>query len=216
MSELPDIVSELLRPERLQFTLVLLLFLPGFISLKVYDLIVPNEKRNFSHDFFEAVSYGTMSLILSVFLALLFRHFFHIFYVENFKILVFSGVTVVLLIAIILPIVFCVITKSNWWSKSKWFVSSEKTWDWVFSKRQSMWVIIYFNDGRRIGGFFGDNSYASSFPAKEQIYLEEVWNLDAHGEFTTKINQTHGIIIMGSDISSIAFFKQQNGKTGDE
>lgn len=47
--------------------LLLLFFFPGFVSLKVYDLLVPNEKRNFSHDFLDAVSYSILNLSLLVF-----------------------------------------------------------------------------------------------------------------------------------------------------
>lgn len=55
-------MNELLKPENLY--LMLFFFFPGFISLKVYDHLVPNEKRNFSHDFFEAISYGAINLIM--------------------------------------------------------------------------------------------------------------------------------------------------------
>lgn len=49
-----------------QLVFASIIFFPGFISLKVYDLLIPNEKRNFSHDFLEAVSYSILNLSLLV------------------------------------------------------------------------------------------------------------------------------------------------------
>ena len=48
-------------------------------------------------------------------------------------------------------------------------------------------MIIHLKDGRRIGGRFDENSSASSFPAKEQIYIEEVWELDESGKFINRL-----------------------------
>jgi hypothetical protein len=36
-----------------------------------------------------------------------------------------------------------------------------KPWDFVFSKKQPYWIIVHLSDGRRIGGRFGENSFAS-------------------------------------------------------
>ena len=38
-----------------QVVLFLIFFIPGFISLKVYDLFIPSERRDFSKSFFEAL-----------------------------------------------------------------------------------------------------------------------------------------------------------------
>jgi len=48
-------------------------------------------------------------------------------------------------------------------------------------------MIIHLKDGRRIGGRFDENSSASSFPAKEQIYIEEVWELDENENLSNRL-----------------------------
>jgi len=59
----------------------------------------------------------------------------------------------------------------------------------------------------KIGGKFAEKSFASSTPAEEQIYLEEVWLLNDKGGFDRPKNETEGIIIMSSEISYVEFFK---------
>jgi len=54
---------------------------------------------------------------------------------------------------------------------------------------------------------FDTNSFASSYPAEEQIYIEEVWDLDEKGKFIKPIERSKGIIISEKEISSVEFFK---------
>ena len=41
--------------------LFLVFFLPGFISLKIFDLIVPNPRRDFSKSLLEAIGYSALN-----------------------------------------------------------------------------------------------------------------------------------------------------------
>ena len=43
--------------------LFLIFFIPGFISLKVYDLLVPGERRDFSKSLFDAVAYSSLNFV---------------------------------------------------------------------------------------------------------------------------------------------------------
>ena len=58
-----------------------------------------------------------------------------------------------------------------------------------------------------IGGVYDENSFASSFPVDEQIYLEEVWKLSEDGIFLEQIKRSSGIIIMRDEILSVELFK---------
>ena len=48
-------------------------------------------------------------------------------------------------------------------------------WDFVFKQRQWYWVIVELKDGTKVGGKYAEHSFTSSYPAPEQIYLEEKW-----------------------------------------
>jgi hypothetical protein len=67
--------------------------------------------------------------------------------------------------------------------------------------------IVHLRDGKRIGGRYGADSFASSSPAEEQIYLEEVWSLDAHGSFFRGRGTLAGVLIMKSEIIAVELFR---------
>jgi len=62
-------------------------------------------------------------------------------------------------------------------------------------------------DGRLIGGRYETESFASSFPHEEQLYLEEVWKLSDEGAFESKIDRTAGIMVSSGDIYAIELFR---------
>src|ERR1022692_1535323 len=43
--------------------LFLFFFVPGFISLQIYDLFVPSERRDFSKSIFDAVAYSALNFV---------------------------------------------------------------------------------------------------------------------------------------------------------
>ncbi|MFA6036890.1 MAG: DUF6338 family protein [Legionellales bacterium] len=193
--------------------LLLLFFFPGFISLKVYDLLVPNEKRNFSHDFLEAVSYSILNLSLLIFLL---APAFALGWYENIWVFCVLAFLTLLVFPAIWPILIYRLVMQNTFF-SKWFVSPmRRPWDWFFSRRQPLWVIVHLKDRRKIGGVFASKSYASSYPIKEQIYLEEVWELNETGQFKEPVETSKGVILLGDDISSIEFFETKSRENDNE
>lgn len=44
-----------------KLVLFLVFFIPGFVSLKVYDLFIPGEQRDFSKSVFEVVAYSALN-----------------------------------------------------------------------------------------------------------------------------------------------------------
>lgn len=84
-----------------------------------------------------------------------------------------------------------------------------RAWDYVFNKREAMWVIVHLKDGNMVGGRYDTNSFASSYPSKEQIYLEEVWELDENGGFKQSINNSKGVLII-DEILAIEFFESKS------
>jgi len=50
---------EVLTAERLG--LFLAVFMPGFVSVKVYDMLIPGEPRDFSKSVFEVVGYSVLN-----------------------------------------------------------------------------------------------------------------------------------------------------------
>lgn len=161
-----------------KFIVFIVFFVPGFISIKIYDLLVIGDRRDFSKSILEAIGYSCLYYATLSWLILLIHsnNFFSnhtVFYVIVIFIILF-------LFPILWPILFIkLITCSKF---LKYFNNPiPKPWDYVFLKREPYWVIIHLKDGKRIGGIYNTDSYASVYPIEEQIYLQEVWKLDEMG-----------------------------------
>lgn len=187
-----------------KLALFLVFFVPGFISIKVYDLIVPGERRDFSKSLFEAISYSALNFAALFGLIVLIqpRDFY-----RNHFILYWLSVAVILVgVPACWPFVF--LRLSTWPLIAKHFVHPiRKPWDYVFGKREPFWMIVHLQNGQRIGGRFDTKSFASSDPADEQIFLEEVWVLDEIGRFVSQVERSRGIIIMNDEIRAVEFFE---------
>lgn len=184
--------------------LFLVFFVPGFISIKIYDLLVSGEKRDFSKSLPEAISYSCINFAFFSWLILLFckspvlRGNMFLFYPFLFVVL--------FAMPALWPLILLRARTSRLLRKHI-IDPVKKPWDYVFGKREPYWIIIHLKDGRRIGGKFGEESFASSYSAEEQIYLEELWRLDENGKFTEKVERSKGAIVSARDIDVIEFFE---------
>ena len=184
-------------------SLFLVLFIPGFISTKVYDLLVPSARRDFSKSLLEVIGYSSLNFAALSWLIILIHsgNFYSRCTVWYFALLFL----IIFIIPISWPIVF--LKLSSWRPIARYVIHPiQKPWDYVFGKREVLWAIVHLKDGRRIGGRFDTGSFASSYPAQEEIYLEEVWRLDEDGKFIEPIERSRGIVILGKEILSVEFF----------
>jgi len=184
-------------------TLFLIFFVPGFISLKVYDLLIPGETRDFTKSVFDAIAYSALNFgaLLWVIVPL---ESGHLSPWESYT------ATFFLLIGVpaLWPVLFLQIRKHR--KVAQWITSpNARVWDEIFAKRTPYWVIVHLKD-RRIGGLYAGKSFASHNPAAPEIYLEQVWHLDENGVFTKVVESTAGVLIMGTDIVALEFFQYNN------
>lgn len=187
-----------------KFIAFALLFLPGFVSIKIYDLVIANEPRDFSKSLLEVIAYSTINLAaLSWLIWPLLA--FHI-YITHPVLFGLAALLILLIFPALWPMLYIKITKSKWLA-SHLVGPIRRPWDWFFNKTQPVWVIVTLTDGRKIAGVFFDNSYASSYPLPEQIYLEEVWELDENDAFKQAAKGSKGVIIC-KDIATIEFFSE--------
>lgn len=188
-----------------QVVLFLIFFIPGFISLKVYDLFIPSERRDFSKSFFDAVAYSAINYAFWSWLIILMDIYdvytqHHFWYAVAIVIIIFAS-------PVLLPILYLEIVKLKPIS-TRILHPHSSSWDYVFSKRKEAWVIVHLKDGERIGGIFSTESFASSYPAKEQIYLEDIWKLDDNGAFEKSLNNS--LLILNDEIMGIEFVHQRD------
>lgn len=187
-----------------KLVLFLIFFIPGFISVKIYDLLVPSAERDFSKSLFEVIGYSCLNFAaLSWLIILIHSGNFHNEHKIQYFMLLFC---IIFIVPVLWPFAFLKLSSCKIIAKHI-LHPIRKPWDYVFGKKESSWIIVHLKDGRRIGGKFDTSSFASSYPAEEQIYLEEVWHLNEKGEFIKPIERSKGIIILGGEVLSVEFFK---------
>ena len=164
--------------------LFLLFVIPGFISLKFYELLIPNEYKDSSKQIIDAIAYSCINY------AILLIPIIHIETMrKNNEVNLFGYYLFYIFVFIVAPIIWVLIFK---WLREKEFFQkiaphpTLKPWDYVFQQRKPYWIKITLKNGQIVGGKYSINSFASSSPAKEQIYLEESWIINDRGGFERK------------------------------
>lgn len=182
----------------------LLLFIafvvPGFIAIKVYELLSPSTHTDSSQRLVDAISYSCINYALLL---------VPIYFVETCDIRQSSPnwyLAFYVLVLFVSPVALVVGWKLlRELECVQKFVPhpTQKPWDFVFAQRGTYWLVVTLKNGEKIAGMYGPNSFSSSSPSPEQIYLEEQWILNEEGGFERKVEQTSGIIILSSEIVSV-------------
>jgi hypothetical protein len=183
--------------------LVVLFVVPGFIGLKFHDLLSPQGVRRPADQVIDAIAYSCINYALMM---------VPIFAIEQAQIRQAHPMWYAAFYAFVL--LFAPLGWTSvfvWLRKTQFFQGSMphptlKPWDFVFSQRRSFWVIVTLKDGTRIGGLYGDQSFASSLPAREQLYLEQTWVINDDGGFERARHESAGILILADEITTVELF----------
>lgn len=182
---------------------------PGFISIKVYELLSPRMAKESGQQLIDAVAYSSINYALLL---------WPIYAVENGNVRQAYPNLYALFWAFVL-----LIAPVSWACLMKWLRTTKfalgtlphptaTPWDYVFEQRKRFWIVVALKDGKRIGGLYDSKSFASSAPAPQQIYLEECWNLNDDGGFEAARTDSAGILIMATDIVTLEFFNVETGE----
>ena len=68
---------------------------------------------------------------------------------------------------------------------------------------------IHLKDDAIIGGYYGQNSYASTSPDEQSVYLEKVYKINPDGTFGEEIQDSYGLVISKDDYKYIEFFRSE-------
>ncbi|WP_180042001.1 MULTISPECIES: DUF6338 family protein [unclassified Acinetobacter] len=190
--------------------------MPGFISLKVYNLLCPGKLPDFSTQMFSSIMYSCLSYAIHLPIYLISAT------LQDFSIITWKHVlfitSLILIFPAVIPVAWLFIRKIEWVNN---FLPhpTNSPWDYVFSQRNFYWLIVTLKDGTILGGKYGAGSFSSSYPEEPQIFISEQWLVDEEG-FIRKVNDSSGIMILSKDIKTIEFFtlqelKQETGEPND-
>ena len=183
--------------------------MPGFISIKIYDLLSYGNKVKSAESIIDAITYSSLNYALFA---------MPIWLVETNNLNIYFPFLYVLFYFIVLfisPILIAwmwqKLRKSNFF-QTQMTHPIAKPWDYVFSQRKSYWVKITLKNGKLIGGKYAENSFSSSYPEEEQLYLEETWIMKDNGGFDRPKKRTSGILISSNEILYIEFIQYREEK----
>lgn len=183
--------------------LFFLFFVPGFISIKVWGILKPADKIDAVTYILEAVSFSSLNYALfsPIFISI-WLNWDSNFYWYHYLVMI----VVIFISPLCLPLLYSKIVDSE---RLQGHIKHPipKAWDYFFSRGEACFMMIHLKNGDVIGGIFGSNSFASSYPAEEDIYIEKVWQINEMCKFLEEpIADTKGILINKAAIDYIECF----------
>jgi hypothetical protein len=182
---------------------------PGFIAMKVYDLTVATERRNFGNSLIEVVSFSLLNLLLWSWLLLLID-------VKTFP---FDHpwwtYVLTILVTVLSPLGLAILFRKTLdWPLLRGILldPSPTGWDAFFDRREPCWILFHLkdDDNTAVGGYFGLESSASSYPYKQQAYVQELWRVDQDTyQFLKKVDRTRDGIISAEECRFIELFEEE-------
>jgi hypothetical protein len=91
-----------------------------------------------------------------------------------------------------------------------------KAWDYFFRLGTPCWVVATMKDGHVLAGWYGVNSFASSFPAEEDLYLEKTCNLSPEGRILQVKEFSHGAIIRMEHVQLLEMYESSTSAPSGE
>ncbi|MBZ5552717.1 MAG: DUF6338 family protein [Acidobacteriia bacterium] len=197
-------------PETMNQILVLLVFIvPGFIVIRVKRIAYPRAEE------------ATLSIVLdslalsSLVHAICFPIWYWIYASRSYATAPTLFVLQVFVILLLVPVLFGILfnfsvrtDKARWLREFLYFPHPDPTaWDYHFRKGRAYWIWLTFKNGQVMAGLFGPNSFAGSFPNRQDLYIEKLLSLDEHGKVKSLIENSAGALVRMDDLDRIEFFE---------
>lgn len=170
---------------------------PGAVSLQVYRLKVSTRDQTLRENLIEAIVFSVVNFALLYWLIVyavspeaLDRQPIASYSILMFTFFVAPAIWPFVLVAILKLMERFMLIQPR----------ANTGWDHYFNNlRRGSYVIIHLHDGSYVGGKFGQASYASGYPDSGHLFLEELWEIGADGNFTGEILEGQGVILRPTD-----------------
>lgn len=95
----------------------------------------------------------------------------------------------------------------TWWQRRRLrgarYRSTPTAWDRMFQNRGSCFIRVRLKDGAWAGGWYGSQSYATSYPQPAEVFLQTAWIMDMDGHFVRPIERSAGMHVRASDVDML-------------
>jgi Family of unknown function (DUF6338) len=193
---------------------------PSVVALWVHDQFVPSERRDWLGMLFWLVSYGAFNFLVYYLLSPFINTIIPPITAPDPLGKGLIDYRSILFAAFILPAVVGFITailpQAPWFQKlfrGKLLHPTPTAWDFIFSERTKSYLIMFhMKSGAKIGGLYSTQSYVSSFPTSQEIYVEEVWRIDEQGGWLDPIEDSAGAFIKMEECTHVELFQVDTRK----
>ncbi|WP_034486860.1 DUF6338 family protein [Actinomadura oligospora] len=96
------------------------------------------------------------------------------------------------------------------------YQATPTAWDQMFRKQGSCFVRVRMKDGSWAGGWYGKDSYATSYPHPQELYLESAWMMDGEGAFLRRVDGSGGLFVRSADTDYLEIVRPDDTKRGDD
>lgn len=186
---------------------------PGFISLKIYDINTSGYYRDTSKQLIDIVSYSCLNLALCS---------IPIFIVEVYLKPCLADFMYFCFYAFILFVIPVITALGLYRFRKSQLAQSflphplHRSWDCVFFNSETLWMKVVLKNGKKLIGYYGEDSFTSTDPSHYQIYLQQVWRPNKNGGFKEQKHDSKGLIVSLSEISYVEFFSTRPESDEDE
>jgi hypothetical protein len=192
--------------------LILLLVVPGFVYTKFYDALAPGEREDIGQVAIDILGWSFLLLLLWYWpFAALYEARDSLGTWLRYLLVFLLTVVAVFLTPLGAAYLMYRIRHRDLLKRVTGGEASHPAptaWDWFFSERaDNYYVRLHLKSGEKVGGYYGENSFATSFPHEQEVYLEEAWRLDEDGNFTEQIEGTKGTLVRKDDYTLLEIFE---------
>ena len=176
---------------------------PGWLAARTYGHLMPMRRLEWKDSITEGVFFSTINYIVFLPAALF------VLRNDNFKAYPWSCWGCIALLLFIGPVLLAIVYRQlfRWkWLAKRIQAPYPTPWDYFFDKREQCFILAHLKSGAMVGGFWGRDSYASSFPRDGDLYITTACKVDQNGVFTEVVEQSKGILIRKEDYTYLELF----------
>lgn len=185
---------------------IIILVVPGFVSLRIWTLINPTARMKPSHYVLDIVVYSVLNFVALSWLIEITRD-------SSAFLRVAAGIVVMVAAPAAWPLLLRSILHGRF-LRGRIVHPIPLAWDHFFRKGHHCFVLVHLKNGKILGGLYSGDSLASSYPEPQEIYLSEVWHVDGQGRFQSRVEATRGVLVSHDVIEYLEF--HEAGVTSSE
>jgi len=189
-------------PDKLIWVIIFLV--PGFVASRIYALRCPSQKLDWDKAVLEFLAYSLFNLIGSFWLVM------PILKTTPEEWVGWQLSLVGLWVCFVSPTFLALVW--SWLRTRSWIHHKlgmdhpvPRGWDYFLLHNRHFWVLFHLKEGKLLGGYFGERSFASTYPQEPEIYVEQVWRVDEEGHFVEMVSGTLGAVLRQTDWERIEF-----------